>query len=83
MFNTSNLFFPIGGMSCDSGLLDLIFAFKELWGLLWEPGKSAMVTVREVLPAEESPGCYSSRGVGPNEVLEEGRGECQGVPQRP
>lgn len=37
-----------------------MFAFKQLRGLLWESGKSAMITVWEVLPPEESPGCHAS-----------------------
>lgn len=31
-------------MARDPGMLDLIFAFKELWGLLWESEKSVMIT---------------------------------------
>lgn len=31
--------------SCDSGILDLISAFKELWGLPWESGELAMTVV--------------------------------------
>lgn len=30
MFSTSYLFSVRGGMSCDSGILDLIFAFEKL-----------------------------------------------------
>lgn len=52
-FSKSNLFFLIGDMSCDPGKLDLMFAFKELWG-------SPVESVQEVLPTEESPGCCAS-----------------------
>lgn len=52
-FSNSYLFFLIRGMSGDTGMLDLMFAFKKLWGSLVE-------SVREVLPTEESPECCVS-----------------------
>lgn len=64
MFSKSKLFLLTDSMPCDLGMLDVIFAFKELWGLLWESGKSAMITVWEVLLTEESPGCMRAQRSG-------------------
>lgn len=44
VFSKSQLFFLIGAMAYDLRIVDLILAFRELWGPLQESGKSVMIT---------------------------------------